>query len=342
MNRMLNMNYAIEVMDGRLNGSATEVENNKNGYNNVTFTKKIGGRSKVSAVCQKSNIKKYMSEILKETMNKKSKEGKQIISAPNPYKNIFDDIFGFMIAAKAELTEEEYLLLDDDVKSMYKKNKKKYTSNVTKKRTSNLQMSSLINVSNRRVEVEFNACETSGNNMPYKIESYSGIMSGIANLNISKIGEYNISNIASEYRDYTVAEANALGVTNLSRDEKLDRVEKVLKGLEFMSIKGNQTNHLTDTKPKFIIMADYGWGNNVFQGVINKNGLDIDMLKEAIEQNEEYRLGNIYIGVNKFFDKNNNLDIETLRSELGEYEFVKIDNVHNTFDNYMNELKLSM
>lgn len=314
MNRMLNMNYAIEVIDGRLNGSTPEVENNKDGFNNTTFTKKIGGRSKVSAVCQKANMKEYMEKVLGENKSLKTKKGKQVISMPNPYERLNDDVFGFMMVTKNE----------------------------TKKRVSRLQMSSLVNVSNRRVETEYNVCATSGDNMPYKLETYSGIMSGIVNFNIGKVGEFNVSNIASEYIDYTVAEAGELGVKNLEKYKKLERIEKTLNALEYLSIKGNQTNHLTDTKPKFIIMADYGWGNNVFQGVINKDGLDIEMLKESIEQNEEYRLSNIYIGVNKFFDKNNNLDLETLKKELSEYDFIKVDNVHNTFKNYIEELRESI
>lgn len=339
MNRMLNINYAIEVIDGRLNGSSADIETNKNGYKNATFTKKIGGRSKVSAVCQKANMKDYMIEVLKENATRKTKEGKQVFSTPNPYKSIFDDIFGFMMATKIELTEEEYALLDDEVKKTFDKKGKKYSSNATKKRASNLQMSSLVNISNRRVETEFNICVTSGDSLPYTIESYSGIMNGIANLNISNVGKFNISDIATEFRDYSVKEAEALGVENLDEDERYERIEKVLKSLEFMSIKGNQTNHLTDTKPKFVIMADYGWGNNVFQGILNKDGLDIDMFKEALEQNEEYRLSDIYIGVNKFFDKNNNLDLDILKEEFEEFDFIKVDNVHNTFKNYLEELK---
>lgn len=343
MSRMLNINYAIEVIEGRLNGSSPDVETNKDGYKNTTFTKKIGGRSKVSAVCQKFNMKNYMVEVLHEESTEKIKEGKKIISTPNPYTNMFDNVFGFMLAQKIiELNEEEYKLLDDNIKKIFKKSGKKYSNNGSKKRVSRLQMSSLVNVSNRRVETEFNSCATSGDNGVYKIESYSGIMSGIANLNISNIGKYNISDVSTEYRDYTVKEAETLSVEDLDKDKKYEIIEKVLKALEFMSIKGNQTNHLTDTKPKFIVMADYSWGNNAFQGVLNKDGLDIEMIKETIEQNEEFRLSNVYIGVNKFFDKSNNLDVDTIKKEFEEYDFIKVDNVHNTFKNYLKELKENM
>ena len=57
MKRMLNIAYGIEVLDGRLNGSCEEAEINKDGHKNTTFTKKIGGRGKVSAVCQKRNMR---------------------------------------------------------------------------------------------------------------------------------------------------------------------------------------------------------------------------------------------------------------------------------------------
>ena len=321
MNRMLNINYAIEVIEGRINGSAKEVETNKNLNKNTVYTKKIGGRAKVSSVCQKASMWNYLGEVLGEDVNKvfkniKDKKNKNRY-VYDPYTYMYYDIRGYM-----------------------------QPSENTIRRKARLQMSSLVNVSNRKVEDNWHTCdEMTDTNGVHIIETYSGIMSGIANLNISKVGEFEILDEKSkvnEFFDYTKKEALALGVRNLTKEEKFERVEKVLKALEYMSIKGNQTNHLTDTKPKFIIMADYGWGNNVFQGIINKNGLDIEMLKEAITQNEEYRLSNIYIGVNKFFDKNNNLDIEVIKQELEDYDFIKVDNVHNTFKNYLEELKVNI
>ena len=48
----------------------------------------------------------------------------------------------------------------------------------------------------------------------------------------------------------------------------------VLEAIEFLSIKSNQTNYLTDTKPKFVILADYSWGNNAFGNTIIKGEMD--------------------------------------------------------------------
>lgn len=339
MNKLLNMAYAIETINARLNGSAEEVERRKDSYSNTTFTKKISGRAMVSSVCIKANMKEYMKNVFSEEANTKVKEGKQVKLSPNPQKYTFDDIFGFMMAEKITLDEESYNQLSDEEKQLYKKNKKVYECNATKKRVARLQMSSLVNVSNKRIDLEFNVCGTDSHSMPYKLETYAGVLAGIGNFNIGKVGEFTVSNIESEFRDYNEIEAEALQVKNLSREEKIERIEKTLRALEYLSIKGNQTNHLTDTKPKFVIFCEYSWGNNVLQGVIKKDGLDIEMFREALEQNEEYRLSKIYIGVNKFFNDDFETTVESLKEELSDLDYVVIDNVHNTFNNYIEHLK---
>ncbi|AEB77514.1 hypothetical protein CbC4_5094 (plasmid) [Clostridium botulinum BKT015925] len=59
-NRFLNIIYAIEGLNSRLNGSSKEVENNGGGNDNITFTKKINGKAYVSAPCVKKNMKEFM------------------------------------------------------------------------------------------------------------------------------------------------------------------------------------------------------------------------------------------------------------------------------------------
>ena len=305
-NRMLNIGYAIEVLCGRLNGRSNGVEKSRNSYNNSTFTKKIGNRSRVSSQCQKWNQKIFMEQVCGYKQNIKIKDGNQVKLIPNPYEYATDDIFGFMMADKLSIDEDVFNKLSDKEKQMYKKNKKKYESNITKKRKSRWQMNSLINVSNRKIEWEWNVCGTEGDSMIYQAEVYSGVHANISNLNINKIGEFNISDVASEYRDYTTIESEVIGVTSLSKEEKFNRIEALLRSLEYLSIEGSKTNYLTDTKPKLVILGEYSWGNNVFQGIIKENGIDIEMLKESIDQNEMFRISDIWIGINKFYDDNFN------------------------------------
>lgn len=335
--RKLNGFYAIEVLNGRLNGSAAQIENNNSGFKNATFTKKIGNRSKVSTQCQKFNMREFMIKMSGIEQDSRVKEGKQIKMLPDPFKSEIDDIFGFMQAEKVVIEKEDYDMLDDNKKKLFSKSKNVYQANITKKRKARLQMNALINVSNRRVNWEWNVASSTTDSMPYQQEVYSGVHQSIFNLNINDIGKFTISDIPSEFRDYSTSESDE--VRDLTKDEIYNRVNNVLNALEFLSISSNQANHLTDTKPKFVILADYSWGNNAFQGIMKEDGLDIDMLKECIEQNEKYRLSNIYIGVNKFFDDKFNNIKEQLQNELDEYNFIKISNVCDAFDGYKKELK---
>ncbi|MGM9535460.1 MAG: DNA repair protein [Intestinibacter sp.] len=336
--RKLNGFYAIEVLNGRLNGSAAQVEN-KSGYDNATFTKKVAGRSKISSQCQKYNLKDFMSSMSGSSQSERIKEGKQIKAIVDPFKYELDDIFGFMLADKVEINEEEYELLNEGQKKLFKKTKNKYQANITKKRKSRLQMNALVNVSNRKVEWEWSVASSSTHFVPYQQEVYSGIHTSIFNLNIDDIGKFIVSDSATEFRDYSVEEANESNVRDLTEDERFDRVNNVLNAIEHLSISSNQANHLTDTKPKFIILADYSWGNNAFQGVLKKDGLDIEMLKECIDQNEKYRLSKIYIGVNKFFDDTFNNIKEELEKDFELCDFIEISNVQTAFENYKKELK---
>jgi hypothetical protein len=343
MKRLLNLGYAIEVLNGRLNGSAEQVEDKKRtGFNNVTYVKKIGGRGIVSAVCQKYNMQRYMEEnnVLR---NPKIKVNKKIVFNPDPYKYGIDDIFGFMRADNETITKEQYELLTQDEKDTFKKDGNKgYKRNVTKKRKSRMLMSSLINVSNRKINFEWNVCSTTGDNMPYNMETYSGIFAGISNLNINEVGSYNISDIESEFRDYSVEEKNADDV-QLSKEEKYNRIETTLRGLQHLSIEGNQANYLTDTRPKFVIMGEYSWGNNEFQGLIKEKGLDIEALKETLDEDEEYRISNIWIGVSSKMHNENYQGLKNiLKEELKDYDYVHIGTIKQAFDGYLDYLKESL
>ena len=340
--RKLNGAYAIEVLNGRLNGSSSNIEVNKSGYNNATFAKKIAGRSKVSSPCQKFNMKEYMGIMFNIDASEKIKEGKQIKFSTDPFNNELDDIFGFMLADKIELSEEEYANLDDNQKTLFKKIKNKYHANITKKRRSRLEMNALLNVSTGKINWEWNTASSTTDSMTYTQEVYSGVHSSIFNLDIDEIGKFIVSDNSYEYRDYSIQEAEISGVRDLTNEERFTRVEHVLDALEFLSISSGQTNYLTDTKPKFIILADYSWGNNAFQGILKEDGIDIEALKECINQNEKYRLSKIYIGVNKFFNDTFNSIKQELEEEFDGFDFIEISNVQTAFENYKKELKSNL
>lgn len=342
-NRFLNMTYAVEVINGRLNTSSPEVERNISGGDNITFTKKVDGKSYSAAVCVKKNMKNYMKQEGFEISEYK-KEGKKIIVPAHPAKYLNEDIFGFMRADKEQITEEEYNALDVDIQKIYSKPKKgKSERNITKKRRASFMMNGLIGVNKNKVKIEWGVCDTQGDSdsMPYRLETYSDIMVGLANLNINAISNFKISDNEREFRDYSQQEAEILNINeNLEKEEKIKRIEVTLRSLEYLSMESNQSNYLVDTKPKIVIMGEYSWGNNNFQGLINKDGINIEGLKETIDECDEFRNSNIWIGISsKILNENFQGLKEKLNEEFKDQDFIKIGSVKEAFDGYINYLR---
>lgn len=343
-NRFLNIIYAIEALNSRLNGSASEVENYAGGNDNITFTKKINKKAYVSAPCVKKNLKEFL-EQSGYNISKYKKSGKQVISAAHPYKFLNEDAFGMMLASKEELTEEEVKQLDSSMQKLYKLNKNKYVRNITKKRRANLAMNGLIGINKGRVNKEFSVCKAENENMPYKLETYSDILVGLANFNIRDMCKFNISDNPDEFRDYSIKEAEVLGVKEeLSKEEKFNRIKCILKGLQYLSLKSNQSNYLTDTMPKIVILGEYSWGNNVFQGVINENGINVEGLKEIVEDFDDFRNSKIWIGIsNRILNDSFKGIKDKLKEELEDTNIdlscIEIGSIKNAFDGYLEYLR---
>lgn len=343
--RFLNGVYVSEVLNGRLNTSCPEVENNVNGFDNITFTKKIGNKGYDSASSVKSSMKKYMIEN-NENISQYIKNGKKIISEANPSKFINEDVFGFMRAETLKLTKEQYDLLDEDTKKLYEGNKKEteFVNKATKKREAKFKLNGLIGLGTSRVKKEYGICNTTGDSMPYVLESYSDVMCGLFNFDLNGVGKYIISDNEKEFRDYSVLEAESLGIQEeLPLEERKHRIEITLKALKTLSIQSNQSNYLVDTTPKVVILGEYSWGNNVFQGVINKNGINLKALQETIEDNEEFRLSKIWIGVSSRIlseqFKVNKSELQQQINDMGLSDIVEVSTVGQAFNKYIEYMK---
>ncbi|HID0768125.1 TPA: hypothetical protein ACXDAZ_002655 [Clostridium botulinum] len=371
-NRFLNMTYGVEVLNGRLNTSSDQVEKKINGFDNITFTKKINGKGYASAPCVKKNMKEYIkNEGFKIATKEKTK--KKIISDANPIKNIDEDVFGFMLASNGILTEDAYDVLTEDEKKNYKKDKKSggYKLNITitkeeydnlseikkkmwkknkdkivpvekstTKRRACMEMNGIIGVGTSRVKKEWGVCETNTDNMPYVLETYSDMMVGLANLNINNIGNFTIGDKSVQFKDYDIVDGIEEKELSLSKEEKYKRADVTLRSLQYLSMKSNQSNYLTDTMPKIVMLGEYSWGNNMFQGLINKDGINIEGLIEIIEEYDEFRNSDIYIGIsNRIMNENFQGLRKKLQKELSEYDFIHIGGVKKAFDGYLDYLK---
>ena len=345
--RFLNGAYAIEVENGRLNTSCPDVEGNKEGNNNVTYTKTIGGKGYVSAPCIKKNMKDFMKLCGNEISQyigvpaKNKTESSKIKVEAHPFKNINEDVFGFMKAESVKLTKEEFDKLDKNQQKIYNQKGKEYVNNATKKRDGKFKLNGLIGLGINKVKKEFGICSTDNSYpMLFKSQKYSDVMQGLFNFEIDRVGKFIVSENATKLRDYTESEVEILGISNeLSREERLNRIEVTLRALQSLKLQSNQSNDLVDTMPKIIILGEYAWGNNMFQGIINKDGINIVALKEKLDNklNESFRLSKIWIGIDSSL-RSINIDKEQLKQELEGYD-VEITTVREAFDNYIDYVK---
>lgn len=341
--RFLNGVYAVEVLNGRLNTSCPDVENNNSGYDNITFTKKIANKGYSSSASVKSSMKKFLIE-QGETISQYIKDGKKIIVEAHPAKNFNEDVFGDMKAETIKLNEEQYNLLDENTKKIYEKKGKEYINKATKKREARLKMNGLIGLGTSKVKKEYGICKTEGDSMPYVLETYSDVMSGLFNFDIEGVGRFKISDNETQFRDYSVFEAETLNIKEeLPVDERQHRIEMTLRAIQHLSMESNQSNYLVDTTPKVVILGEYSWGNNVFQGILNKNGINVEALKETIEDNEQFRLSKIWIGVSsRIASEQFKADKKALQEQIDEAglsNMVEVMTVGQAFNSYVDYIK---
>lgn len=354
MNRFLIGNFAIETKNANLNGSSKDAETTAgNDKENISFVKKITVDRDKYPYASTPNVKYNIKRFAKDHGFSLSKihaiSTKESASDGHPYKNYDEDVLGFMNAAKVSLTEEEYEQLPDEEKAGFKKEKKNYTKNITKKRKSRLQMSPLQAIKATRIQPEFGIRNTDSYPLLYTKEVYSCIMSSGFNLDITRLGTFTVNEDNSGFRDYAPEEIKQYGlhegngIISLSKEEKFRRIEVTLRGIQYLNSTARQTNNLEDLTSKFIILGEYRIGNNLFNNIFRDGTLDMDYLKEAIFENEDFRLSKIYIGIRSgFMPGLKELLVQMakeLETDLGKEDVFFIGTVKDAVDNYLDDLK---
>ena len=314
--RFLIGNVLREVRNARLNCNSADNEQFKSGMNNKTYVKKIRKDGNTypyaSAQWQKKAIKDYAKTQGNSISSVKALSTTEAVSEGNPFGNYDEDIMGFMIAKNDMITEEQFNELSkEDQKQWKKAGKEGYKQNVTVKRRSNFMLSPMQAIGNTRIVDEFSTRATDSTPILYSKEVYAADMSSSFMLDIKHTGEFDVSDNVSAYRDYTNHDIEALGLVldennkvKLGGETKKKRLVDTLKGIQLMPNRTTMTNNLEDLAAKFMIFAEYSIGNSIFNNIFEDNQLKVDFLKEAIEENEPYRISDkIYIGVRSEFFK---------------------------------------
>lgn len=354
MSKFLAGCIGVETRNARLNGSSRDAEGGGSTVQNIAYTKKIRSRQGTfpyaSGVYVKKNIKDFAKDMGHNISGVRSLSTTEAVSEGHPYINYDEDVMGFMIASKLVLNEDEFNELPKEVKPTFTKTTKRkkalYEKNITKKRKGRLMVSPLQAISSTRIHSEFNVRQTDATNLLYTKEVYSNIMSMGFNLDVANVGVFRVSEDESGFRDYSNEEIEGLGlvvdddgIIKLEKEDKEKRIIDTLRAIQHFNTGVAQASNLEDLNSKFVIMGEYRIGNNIFNNIFRDGILDIDYLLEAIEENEEYRLSDIFIGVRSGFMTVVGEDLrDVLLETFKGNDNVKVGTVKEAFDGYIEHL----
>jgi len=271
-------------------------------------------------------------------------------TAANPIEYPDDDVFGYMKAAKEEVTDA--------------KGKKKM-ENVTVTRVSPLKNSAIISVASTSVGTHWSSmARQEGDSVPYVKEEYSAVMKGMFSLDLEQVGTFSNYNktgfknltdrlhgealekgaeeIAEPHLKDSNGEAHKL--VRLNKKTRTERIVSTIKALKVISGGAMQTNNLADVTPKFIVLSTMNTGNHPFSHVYTKTGaynhlpqFNLKGLKEVIADYHDQFEGTIHIGVrNGFLDVE---DYQALEGYVAEMNNVQLSSINNAIDRYCEDLE---
>lgn len=347
----------LDVDAVALNNAGKSTSSN---FDNAVATKKIfkNGRSYVYVSGQawrywwrdslQKNFGWEMSPITRET--------KIAFTEANPIKYPDDDIFGYMKAAKDTKKDSEGNPILD-------KNKKEQKEDVTVTRISPLKNSVIVSVGSVRVAENWSSmARQEGDSVPYGKDEYSAIMKGMFSLDLEQVGTFasynktgfkNLSEILHadglnkgliEIDDKYIKDkaGKPLKLLQIGKEIRAKRVIDTIQALKVISGGAMQTNNMGDVTPKFIILSTMTTGNHPFSHVVKSSGinndvvsLNLDGLKQVLDDYKEQFEGKIYIGKRSgFFDEYN----DELTQLSIEYSNVKFLSVNTAIDEYCAEV----
>jgi CRISPR-associated protein Cst2 len=233
------------------------------------------------------------------------REKKIAFTHANPIEYDDDDVFGYMRAMKA-----------------------KEGGTVT--RISPLKTSPLISVIGQSPTQDFGVmARHQGDPVPYEHEFYSTVLKGIFSIDLDSLGVF-YAEEKTGYKNMYPDLENAAEEKNLNKDEesgkwvmpedvRIKRAQEVINALPHLQGGAKLTSHLTDVSPKFIVLAAIDGGNHIFMNIAKEvegeATIDIEALKEVLDEYQDVLLTDVYIGRRKGFMDNLEDEITELSND---------------------------
>lgn len=327
-------------------------------FDNAVATKKIYKNGRSYTYVSGQAWRYWWRETLKMNHNWKlspiTRESKVAFTDADPIMYADDDVFGYMRAAKA-------IVLNENGEPELDKKGKEKMENVTVTRVSPLKNSAIVSAASVNTQENWSSmARQNDDSVPYSKEEYSAVMKGMFSLDLFQVGtfsDYNktgfknltdilknkaLSSGASEIKD-------PKGTDNLVQLDKTVRTQRTIDAiLALKTISGGamQTNNMADVTPKFIVLATMKTGNHPFSHIVKNDGarneralLNVDGLKEVLNDYKDQFVGNIFIGKRSgFMDEYN----EELNALTNGFTNVKLLSVNQAIDQYCEQVKTQM
>jgi CRISPR-associated protein Cst2 len=230
----------------------------------------------------------------------------------NPFKYPDDDIFGYMRALKERNVDK------------------------TVTRVSPLKCSPLVSITSFNPVSDYGVMSRhEGDPVPYEHEFYSVVFQGIFSLDLTRTGVFYLISQAgfrniieseieedNELRE-SIKRSGAIRDGNvyvLPKDVRAKRAADTIRALGFIYGGARHTLHLTDVRPRLVILAVIEGGNHLFMNLAYENNGQIEFnfagLKEILVDYSDIIISDIFVGIQSGFL--NDLDIK-FRSEFEDF-----------------------
>lgn len=328
-------------------------KNTQSNFDNAVGTKRIFKEGKsyvyVSGQAWRYWWRDTLQKVYNWNLSPITRDGKIAFTSANPIEYPDDDIFGYMKAAKEDVTNK-----NGEIKK----------ENVTVTRVSPLKNSVLVSVGAvRPVENWSSMARQDGDSVPYSKQEYSAVMKGMFSLDLEQVGtfaSYNktgFKNLTEELRKEAMdrgakevddmyqkdIKGNPCKLIRLAENIRQKRTIETIQALKNISGGAMQTDNMGDVTPKFIILATLNSGNHPFSHIATATGkdsdvvvLNIEALKEVLKDYRDNIQGNVFIGRRSgFLDEK----ADILSALQKEYPNVIVLTINEAIDGYTEQLK---
>ena len=312
----------IDATAAFLNGAGLGSGEDRNQVIPKTFREKVGGRIENTPYVSAQAWRRWLRNTSNEENNWNPSElhaievstkgsTNKIATELNPIDFPEDDLFGYMKAGgKAKNAKEE----DDESEDEEKKSK-------SKEKTESIQRTSPFRTSILKGIKELSALSTDeafvhlkdGTPLPYSTRFYSTHLEGFFNLEYYRLGVYdNVGSRQELSKELIDKYNNQLEKSIISKKHerftlinrevcRKERASGLLKGIAYLRGGAKQAAYGADVAPKVLIIAGLESANpifnNLFIGQGSKPALNIDAIKQLVNDYESKLATPVYIGI---------------------------------------------